>query len=49
MILSTTREATSCAATQELPGILWNLKVHYCITSTGPYPEPEQSNPYQLY
>jgi hypothetical protein len=31
MELSTTREATSCAATQELPSILWNSKVHYRI------------------
>jgi hypothetical protein len=31
------------AATQELPSILWNLKVHK-ILSTGHYPEPYQSN-----
>jgi hypothetical protein len=29
MELSTTREATVCAATLELPSVLWNPKVHY--------------------
>jgi hypothetical protein len=31
MELSTAQETTSCAAAQELPGILWNQKVHYRI------------------
>jgi hypothetical protein len=29
MELSPSREAANCAATQELPNILWNPKVHY--------------------
>jgi hypothetical protein len=29
MEMSSSREATSCAATQELPSILWNTKVYY--------------------
>jgi hypothetical protein len=40
MELSTAKEATSCAATQELLTILMNPKVHYCIpkspTTLGP-------------
>jgi hypothetical protein len=35
-------EAASCAATQEFPNILQNLQE----SSTGPYPEPDQSSPY---
>jgi hypothetical protein len=31
MELSTTRETTSCATTQERPSILWSTKVHYSI------------------
>jgi hypothetical protein len=34
--LSTTQEATGCAATRELPSILWNLKVYYCICTSSP-------------
>jgi hypothetical protein len=31
MKLSPSREAASCAATQELPNILWNPKVRYRV------------------
>jgi hypothetical protein len=31
MQLSSSSEAANCAATQELPSILWNLKVHYHV------------------
>jgi hypothetical protein len=31
MELSPSWEAANCAATQELPSILWNQKVHYCV------------------
>jgi hypothetical protein len=37
MGLSLSSEAGNCAATQELPSICQNPKVHY----RGPYPEPD--------
>ena len=41
-------EASRCSASQEVPCILWNPNVHYCIIQqpiTSPYTEPNQSNP----
>jgi hypothetical protein len=42
-------EFDSCSASQGIPGVLWNLKVHYCAhnyLAICPNSEPDESSPH---
>jgi len=37
---SSSSESNSHSASKEIPCLLWNVKLHYCVNKiTGPYPE----------